>query len=196
MTGMTFTTKALLFTSGFVILSLQFLGIRVLGPSAGVTTPVWAMLLAIALMGSALGYYVGGMLADRMPKANLHVVFLMGASLSIVAIPYLREGVRILLDGAAPLVTTAITTILLFMLPIVCLASLTTYLIRLHVLHMGHVAQVHGDFFAWATVGSVVGTFLTTYVLIPSFSTSDIFLILGTLVALIGFLAVFKTDGY
>jgi len=175
---MTFTTK-----------------IRVVAPVAGLTTPVWAMLISTALAGSAVGYYLGGMLADRLPKAKLHFIFLMGASLSLVAVPYLRAGVALLLKGASPLMVTALTTAALFAVPIVCLAALTTYIIRLHVQSLQTVAQVHGDFFAWATIGSVVGTFMTTYLLIPMLTISDIFLALGGFVALAGFLAI-KTDEY
>ncbi|OGG61922.1 hypothetical protein A3C87_00815 [Candidatus Kaiserbacteria bacterium RIFCSPHIGHO2_02_FULL_49_34] len=189
---MTFTTKALLFTSGFVILALQFLGIRVLGPVAGVTTPVWAMLIAVALSGSAVGYYLGGKLADRLPSAKLHVVFLMGATLSLVAVPYMQGGVLWLLAGFSPLFITAVAASLLFVMPIACLAALTTYVIRLHVKSLDTVAQVHGDFFAWATVGSVVGTFVVTYVLIPAMATSAIFTLLGVSVAAVGFLALFR----
>ena len=63
-----FEIKALLFLSGFVILSLEILGIRILAPYVGTTTPVWAALLGVTLAGSAVGYYWGGVLADHVQK--------------------------------------------------------------------------------------------------------------------------------
>lgn len=86
-----FEIKALLFLSGFVILSLEILGIRILAPYVGTTTPVWAALLGVTLAGSAVGYYWGGVLADHVQKKAVFLWLTAGASISITLIPLLRS---------------------------------------------------------------------------------------------------------
>jgi CBS-domain-containing membrane protein len=63
---------------------------------------------------------------------------------------------------------------------------LVTYTIRTYVTDLSTVGQVHGDLYMVATVGSVVGVFTTSYLLIPTFTVTHIFYGLGVAVLLFG----------
>lgn len=169
-----FEIKALLFISGFVILSLEMLGIRILAPYVGTTAPVWAALLGVTLAGSAVGYYWGGSLADYTQKKAVFLWLAAGASISIALIPSLRSVVGV----AAPYFGYSggafIGAILLFFIPVMFLSAITTYSIRIFVKTLDTIGKIHGDLYALTTVGSIVGVFGTSYILVPFFTIPHI----------------------
>jgi hypothetical protein len=62
---------ATVFGTGAAVMVVEILGTRVIGPVFGVSLFVWAALLAVTLGSLAIGYYAGGVLVDRSPKARL-----------------------------------------------------------------------------------------------------------------------------
>jgi predicted membrane-bound spermidine synthase len=54
-----------LFVSGASVMVLEIAGTRVLGPLFGVGVQIWASLISVTLAALAIGYWIGGMLADR-----------------------------------------------------------------------------------------------------------------------------------
>lgn len=178
--------KILLFTSGFTILSLEILGVRVLGPYVGTTTPIWAALIGTILVGSAAGYYGGGMLADRIQKKEIFFWIATCASIFIILIPVLRSVLGVVALHFSYGVGAIVGSILLFFIPVTCLSALTTYTIRLFVSDLETVAQAHGDLYALATIGSVVGVFCTSYILVPLFIVPHILYGLGAILLLLG----------
>lgn len=181
-----FSTLLILFVLGFSILSIEILGIRILAPYVGVTMPVWASLIGITLFGSALGYYLGGHIADKTRHRNVFLILTAVTTLLIIAIPFLRGLVSLF----APLTSYAVGALLgsciLFLLPIVSLSTLTTYTICTHVKGMPTIGQVHGDLYAVATLGSIVGLFGTSYILIPFLAIPTILYGLGVSIFFLG----------
>ena len=53
------------FMTGAVIMMIEVLGTRIIGPFYGVSLFVWSSLISAALIALALGYYLGGIVADR-----------------------------------------------------------------------------------------------------------------------------------
>jgi len=80
--------------TGAAVMILELLGTRIIGPFYGVSLYVWSSLIAVTLIALALGYFLGGMLADRYPAVRLaHVIVL--AALTTVAIPFLSGPIRL-----------------------------------------------------------------------------------------------------
>src|SRR3954466_14229270 len=59
------------FACGAAVMVIEILGTRVIGPVFGVSLFIWSALIAVTLSSLAVGYYVGGALADRMPTRRL-----------------------------------------------------------------------------------------------------------------------------
>lgn len=182
--------KVLIFISGFIILSLEILGIRILGPYVGTTVPVWAALIGITLAGSAVGYYCGGLFADRTQNKWIFLSISIIASVFIILIPTLRNIISIIAPNISYGLGALAGSFLLFFVPVMCLSALITYIIRIFVKDISTISQVHGDLYALATTGSVIGIFGTSYILIPLFTIPDIFYSFGAV------LLFFSTTAY
>jgi len=55
---------SLVFLSGYLIMSLEILGGRILAPFFGNSVHVWGSLIGVILIALAGGYYLGGWLAE------------------------------------------------------------------------------------------------------------------------------------
>jgi len=78
----TYFLYSILFLSGAVILVIEIAGARVLAPFYGSTIFVWSSLISVTLGFLALGYFVGGFIADKYPKGHVlySILFLGGAT--------------------------------------------------------------------------------------------------------------------
>lgn len=182
----TIAIKLLLFAAGFTILSLEILGIRILGPFVGTSAPVWVALIGTTLAGSAIGYYCGGVLADRTRRKELFLWIAVVASACIMLIPALRIVVSAIAQDTFYGIGALVGSILLFLTPVTLLSMLVTYTIRVFTTTLDTIAQTQSDLYALATIGSVVGVFGTSYVLIPLLTIPSILYLLGALIFLFG----------
>src|SRR5690242_6161554 len=73
-----YSVHAIAFFSGAVILVLEVLGARILAPHLGSSFAVWVNIIGTILASLSVGYYLGGLLADRNQKL-LPAILLAGA---------------------------------------------------------------------------------------------------------------------
>ena len=77
---MAWTIYLLAFVGGFVIMSLELLGGRVLAPYFGSSIYVWGSIITVFMLSLALGYLFGGRLSLTKPSLNrFSVIFLFAA---------------------------------------------------------------------------------------------------------------------
>src|SRR5205809_7743953 len=78
---------ALVFIGGFIIMVLEIIGARFLAKDFGSSFHVWVSQIGVVLIALALGYYLGGALADRWQRLSLLVALLVPAGLLLYLIP-------------------------------------------------------------------------------------------------------------
>jgi len=174
------------FLCGATIMVLEILGFRMLPPYFGASTAVWGALLGVVMVALTAGYYAGGWLADRSPHPRMLYLMVGGAAAYTLLV---LLGYRRILDFAArfELVTgSLLASTLLFAVPLAALGTVSPFVIRL-LAREGAVGTVAGHVYAVSTVGSIVGTFLTSFYLIPSLGIrTSLGLALVTLVVVAG----------
>lgn len=175
--------------TGAAVMILELLGTRIIGPFYGVSLYVWASLIAVTLIALALGYFVGGYLADRFPAIRLsHVIF--AAALGTAVIPFLTSPVLRLTDSLGLRGGAFTSALVLFTFPLTALAMVGPYVIKRATSDLSAVGTVAGSVYAVSTVGSVAGTLLLGFFLLPMFGTRAILiavsLLLVALAALVG----------
>lgn len=179
-----------IFISGAVVLIIEIGGTRIMAPFFGSTIFVWSSLITTTLGFLALGYFLGGRLADRHPEAVWFygILILSGAS----AFYLLKVNQFILVFGdqfgirGGPLVAST----LLFGLPLFLLSMLGPYVIRLRAQDKEHIGHVSGLVFGISTAGSLVGALLAGFYLIPNLSLTSVFTWTLTIVMIIGIIGL------
>src|SRR5262252_6149022 len=82
---------ALVFGAGIGALATEITASRLLEPYFGSSTVVWANLIGLVLAALALGYWLGGRIADRHPTPSLLGFIVLAAAVCIEAVPFLAR---------------------------------------------------------------------------------------------------------
>jgi MFS family permease len=180
------------FLGGFAVMVLEIIGARFLAKDFGGSFYVWISQIGVILIALALGYAVGGALADRFQRAGFLAVPLGLAGLVTLFIPKFTQPLVdwiIMRHEAHREIPTlwkkldpVIGSTLVFFLPCFVLAILPPYMIRLAARQLEHVGTISGLIYAASTVGSIAGVFVSGYVLIDYMAVPDIFRAIGILI--------------
>ncbi len=85
--------------TGAIFLGLEIVASRVVAPYFGNSIYVWGSLISVFLLALSIGYFLGGMLADRMPKYQVLAAVISVAGILILLVPTLQEPVGLFLSG-------------------------------------------------------------------------------------------------
>jgi len=161
------------FLVGAATLSTEISASRLLAPYFGASTVVWANIIGLTLAYLALGYWLGGRLADRRPEPRVLASILLVAAAALAVLPFaarplLRwavEGVDSVAVGSV--VGSFFAALALFAIPVTALGAAAPFLVRLALRGVDEAGRVAGRLYALSTAGSLAGTFLAALVLIP-----------------------------
>src|SRR6266513_2528837 len=78
---------ALVFLGGFAIMVLEIIGARFLAKDFGGSFYVWVSQIGVVMIALALGYYIGGMLADRFQRLSVLTAVLVPSGVLTCLIP-------------------------------------------------------------------------------------------------------------
>jgi spermidine synthase len=173
---------AAVFIAGGVLLGMELVASRVLAPFFGSSIFVWGALIGVVLAGLSAGYWIGGVLADRFPRPVLLLgVLALGAG-TILVIPVVDQTVleAIVEWDAGPRMNPLLATIALFGIPSVVLATASPIAVRLRARSVDTVGATAGRLYALSTAGSIAGTLLTAFLLIPEIGTNQLLGLLAT----------------
>jgi len=167
--------------SGALVMVIEILGSRVIGPFFGVSLFVWTALISVTLIALAAGYAAGGVLADRRQSPDTLYGLILLSGVLVLAIPLLKGPV---LKASVTLGLRAgafVSALALFGPSLCLLGCVSPFIIRIAARELRNIGRTVGLFYALSTVGSFLGTLLTGYVFIAYFSVSRIFTVIGAL---------------
>jgi len=150
---------------------IEVLGIRLIGPVFGVGLFVWAALLTVTLSSLAAGYYCGGVLADRFPTPRLPGTALTVSGVTLGLLPLLSIEVLKVAESTGPRTGPLLSAAFLFGPSLILLGTVSPIAVRLATTDLHATGRRVGGIYAVSTAGSVVGTLLTAFVLVPAFET-------------------------
>lgn len=178
---------------------LEFTASRLLAPWFGTSQLVWGNVIGVILMALSLGYFLGGRLADRRPETKILLGLTLVAGLLACVAPLLavwlasQFNLLALATGGGALymiIGSFIAICILFALPVTLLGMVSPYAIRLATPTLEQTGSVAGSLYAWSTVGSIVGTFISAFWLVPVIGSRETLLLSATLllgIACLGF---------
>jgi spermidine synthase/MFS family permease len=177
---------AVVFLASFCGMTLELTASRVIAERLGVSLFTWTGIIGVMLAGTALGNFLGGLIADFVNRSDSHIAprtalaatFLLAGGATIGVLLGLVLLTRFELFATYGLVGQVLGwTFVLFFLPMFALGMISPQVIRLAVPDAAHVGRVAGRVYAWSTAGAILGTFAAGYVLISLLTVK------GTLIA-------------
>ncbi|MDR1021548.1 MAG: fused MFS/spermidine synthase [Synergistaceae bacterium] len=178
------------FLCGMCVMVLEMAGSRIVAPYMGTSLVVWTSLIGIIMLSLTAGYWTGGVVSDRYPRAGL-LAWIIGAAalvtvfVALVANPLLNSLSR----GASNIyIASIVAAICLFSLPSALLGMVSPFVVRLAINNLGKAGATVGRFSALSSAGSILGTFLGGFVLISLFSSRTILFIVAAVLGTVAFL--------
>jgi len=172
------------FFSGMTVMAVELACSRLLAPYFSSSQIVWTIIIGLIMISMSIGNMLGGRLADKHKSLSRLYLYIWIASLWIAAIPfvgkYIISGIIGLLFLTVPgsqlvVAGSALSCIVIFALPMALLGMVSPYLVRLGIDDMENSGKVAGKIYAMGTIGSIIGTFIPTFITIPLIGTGKTF---------------------
>ncbi len=192
-----FLLETVVFASGALVMIYEIIGSRILAPFIGTSTYIWTSLIGVILGSLSLGYWFGGKMADRNPKLRvLSVVMFFGGAILSATILVQNIVLSIIASSTVRLEIKAIIAALILFAPAsVLFGFVTPYAVRLKMQTVENAGKTVGRLYALSTVGSIFGTFLAGFFLLPFVgSIRTMYLLAGLMFGLSILLAPFKQN--
>ena len=181
------------FFAGMSVMAVELGASRLLAPYFSSSQIVWTIIIGTIMIAMALGNIYGGKSADRSPDPDKLYRRILIAAIWIALIPVV--GKYIILGISALLIFTVSNNFLIiaafaacmviFVFPLFLLGTVTPSLVKYSVDSLDDSGQTVGTLGAFNTVGSIIGTFVPTFVTIPAVGTSITFLIFSGILILL-----------
>jgi spermidine synthase len=174
------------FLAGGALLSLEIASSRVMAPYFGSSLFVWGALIGVVLAGLSVGYWLGGVLADRFATPLFFIGVLVFAALLVVAIPFADRWIleQVVAWDPGPRLNPVVATIAIFGLPSVVLGTVSPLAVKLLARSLERLGRTAGQLYALSTAGSIAGTFATAFFLIPELGTDQLIATLAVVLLL------------
>ena len=182
---------------GIALMGIEMSASRLIAVYFSSSQIVWTIIIGVIMIAMAGGNYWGGRQADKKPSYLRLYFELLFAGTWIVLVPFLG---RFIIAGVSVLFALFITKglviwsalfscLILFVPPLLMLGKVTPSLIK-YSLGEKVSGKVIGLLEALNTLGSIIGTFLPTFLTIPFIGTSNSFVLFGSMIAVLGLIYV------
>ena len=186
--------EIILFVVNAIYMILELIASRILSPYFGNSNLVRTSVIGIILLSTSVGNYIGGIIADKAEKdeaklkIDINIILIISAIL-IFIIPVIHDIIILLITKIIPSIKIGaiLATLLLFFLPSMFIGMLSPIIIKLKMNKLENVGKVSGKIYALATLGSIVGTFLGGFFLIPTFGSNQILFVLSIIMLILNF---------
>jgi hypothetical protein len=158
---------------GFALMGFEMLGSRYLYPYFGGGINTWAALIATVLVALMAGYLLGGALVDRTLSPRLCGALLALAGAYLFTIPLWVDHLfaAMLTTVGDGMVGIVLAASILLLLPLTLISVFTPFAVRLLLTSVSMGGRIVSYVYGVSTIGNVLGTLVTTFVLVPAFGS-------------------------
>lgn len=168
--------EIIVFLAGAIGMGLELIAARVLSPYVGSSNVVWTSIIGIILASMSLGYWIGGKNADKGASIDKISNILIIAAIFTSLIPLLETIIVKQFAGIIGnlIITAILCAIVVFSLPSFVLAMISPFAVKLKSQEGNEIGSLSGRISSLSTIGSITGTFLMGFVLIPNIGVGNI----------------------
>ena len=181
------------FFAGMSVMAVELGASRLLAPYFSSSQIVWTIIIGTIMIAMALGNIYGGRAADKNPNPDRLYGRILISAVWIALIPVLGKyiilgisGVMIFSVNSNYLVWAAFAAcMIIFVFPLFLLGTVTPSLVKYTVDDLEDSGKAVGMLNASNTIGSIIGTFVPTFVTIPAVGTSVTFFLFAGILLLL-----------
>ena len=182
------------FFAGMSVMAVELGASRLLAPYFSSSQIVWTIIIGTIMIAMALGNIYGGRSADKNPDPDKLYGRILIAAVWIAAVPFIGKlaiaaiaGLLVVTVNTNFLIWAAfITCMVVFVYPLFLLGTVTPSLVKYTVDSLDDSGRTVGTLGAANTIGSIIGTFVPTFISIPAVGTAVTFLIFAGIMLIIG----------
>ena len=188
--------KITVFLCGALGMVLELVAARILSPYVGSSNLIWTTIIGIMLTSMSIGYWLGGKIADKRPDINLLSFFILIGAFFTSIIPILETVlVKPLSEVMNELVIIAIIcSTIVFGIPSFILAMVSPFAVKLEDKNHEEIGKTSGKISSLSTIGSIVGTFVAGFLLIPNLGVRTLILIITITLFILSFIMFNKKN--
>ncbi len=163
--------------SGFVIMGVELLAGRMLSPYFGSSIYVWGSIITIFMLALSIGYLLGGRWSLRSPSlSKLGILYAFGGLL-LLPLPLFSESIMeaLFLRIEDPRYGSLVASFILFLPSTIVLGMIAPYAVRLLTISAEETGLTAGRLYFVSTLGSALGTIITSFYLVRWLELSVIF---------------------
>jgi spermidine synthase len=143
---------------------------------------VWAVIIGLILIYLTAGYFIGGRWADKSPHPRTMYGILAWGAFTLGVVPFIASPVLRAAANAFDSLQVGVLAgafagvLVLFTVPVTLLGMISPFAIRISMEDTARAGNIAGTIYGVSTIGSFIGSFLPTLVLIPTIGTTLTFL--------------------
>jgi hypothetical protein len=180
------------FSSGFCIMGIELLGGRILAPFFGSSVHIWGSIITVFMLSLSFGYLAGGKLSTKNASLNRYGLIFIFAGIAILPVAFssewLMEAIFLAIEDTR--YGSLLASMALFFVPTVILGMISPYSVRLLVTDKNKSGQVAGFLYFVSTLGSALGTIITSFYLVLLCEVNDIIMVFSTALIVLGLCAM------
>jgi len=182
----------LAFTSGFSIMCVELLAGRILAPFFGSSVHIWGSIITVFMLSLSIGYLLGGKLSTRSASLSRYGAIFILAGVTLLPIvtssAWLMEVIFVAIEDSR--YGSLLASTVLFFIPTIILGMLSPYSVRLLIKDANESGQVAGKLYFVSTLGSALGTIITSFYFVMWFDINTIVISVSLLLSLLGVTAI------
>ncbi len=180
------------FLSSMGVMIVELVASRIISKYYGNSLFTWTGVIGIVLGGISLGNWLGGRLADRYDPRRLLPTLLLSASALVFLVLVLDAVMGWIMRSAGfssitvPVILGSVTVIsVLFFLPAASLGTISPAAAKYALMESDRIGSTVGNIYAVSSIGSIFGTFLSGFLLIPLLGVRTIIFLVAVVLALL-----------
>ncbi|MCA9425329.1 MAG: fused MFS/spermidine synthase [Candidatus Omnitrophica bacterium] len=167
------------FICGASLMSFEIIATRFLAPSFGNSIYVWGAVISLFLGSMTIGYALGGKITERYLASTSLPLILIGAGAFILLAPAIQATVCRTFEPLGARMGTLGASLLLFAPASLLIAMVSPIAVHACVAEISKVGTTAGRIYAISAMGSIVGTLVTSFFLIPLLGVAGIAILLA-----------------
>ena len=181
---------------GATVMAVELISARMVAPYFGSSLYVWATVIGFTLLALAIGYLLGGLIADKYSGSDTLLWVLLVSSLFLLLMHVTSQWLTIALVNLDPSLAVIPVSLFLILPPLVFIGMVPTFLIRKVSKDADSAGSSTGSVYAISSASGIAALLLFGFLIIPRYGLTMPSIIIGLGVGLIPFAKLLARHRY